>query len=75
MLSQLVVKFFSLSVAFNDRPNDVVRLAQCGILSVTGTRNSRPCGPHITNGESIVSPVASERGVTKKCKQKENNNH
>lgn len=57
MLSKLVVKFFSLSVAFSDKPNDAVRLAQCGMFSVTGTRNSRPCGPHITNGDSIVSPV------------------
>lgn len=26
---------------------------------MTGTRNSRAWGPHITNGDSIVSPVKS----------------
>lgn len=57
MLSQFVVRFFSLSVALTDKPSDGVLDAQCGMLSVTGSRNSSPTGPHITNGLSIFSPV------------------
>lgn len=66
ILSHSVCIFFSLSVAFSAKPNDVVRPAQCGILRVTGTKNSRPCGPHITRGESIVSPASGEERKYKK---------
>lgn len=60
MLSQLVVRFCSLSVAFTDNPNDGVFDAQWGMFKVTGSRNSSPTGPHITNGESIFSPSENE---------------
>lgn len=42
ILSQLVCKFFSLSVALSASPRDGVRPAQCGIFKVTGTKNSKP---------------------------------
>jgi hypothetical protein len=64
MLSQSVCKFFSLSVAFNDKPNDAVLPAQCGIFNVTGIKNSNPCGPHITKGDSICSPNLGGGGRT-----------
>lgn len=56
MLSQLVVRFCSLSVALTESPSDGVFDAQCGIFRVTGSMNSSPTGPHITSGDSIFSP-------------------
>jgi hypothetical protein len=56
MLSQFVVKFVSLSVAFTDNPSDGVFDAQWGMLRVTGSWNSSPTGPHITSGDNIFSP-------------------
>lgn len=56
MLSQLVVRFCSLSVALTDSPSDGVLDAQWGMLSVTGSMNSSPTGPHITSGDNIFSP-------------------
>ena len=61
MLSQLVVRFFSLSVAFTDKPSEGMFDAQWGMLRVTGSMNSSPTGPHITNGLSIFSPNAGEK--------------
>lgn len=56
ILSQLVCRFFSLSVALRARPSDGVLDAQCGMLRVTGSRNSNPTGPHSTIGERTCSP-------------------
>lgn len=46
-----------MSVALIVNPKDGTALAQCGRRRVTGFKKTRPCGPHITSGESIASPV------------------
>lgn len=54
--SQSVLRCASVSVALMVRPRDGTALAQCGNRRVTGLRNTRPWGPHITSGDSIASP-------------------
>lgn len=66
MLSQFVVRFFSLSVAFTDNPSEGVLDAQCGMFNVTGSMNSSPTGPHITSGDSIFSPVHERENISQK---------
>lgn len=46
-----------MSVALIVNPKEGTALAQCGRRRVTGFKKTKPCGPHITSGESIASPV------------------
>lgn len=43
-----------------DQPSGVID-AQCGRRSSTGWLNWSPCGPHITRGDSSVSPVPKQK--------------
>lgn len=58
--SQSVLRWASVSVALIVRPREGTALAQCGRRRVTGLRKTRPCGPHITRGDSIASPIDAE---------------
>lgn len=55
--SQSVLRCASVSVALIVNPKEGTALAQCGRRSVTGFKKTKPCGPHITSGDSIASPV------------------
>lgn len=65
MLSQSVRRFFSESVALRETPREGVAPAQWGILKITGTWNSSPCGPHITRGDNIASPDKEVKRIIK----------